>query len=164
MKKTAKKLVALAVAASAVFALAGCGDKTAVTSNEFSATMETNGYEVVTDADGIYDPWADSGYTDDTVYAVAPDGGYTICFYDMPDAATGSSATVLYNSVQQTYESYKGNSSSEKNVSAGNHSKYTLTSGGYYYAVSRIDDTVVFVSANSDYKSEINDALDSIGY
>lgn len=58
----------------------------------------------------------------------------------------------------------KSNSSAQTNISGKNYSKYTLSSGEKYMVVSRINNTVVYLDVNSNYKDEVKTILSELGY
>ena len=60
--------------------------------------------------------------------------------------------------------SKKGNASGETSVSMKNYSKYSLSTGGKFKVVSRIDNTVVYLNVDSNNKDAVRDLLDELGY
>ena len=58
----------------------------------------------------------------------------------------------------------KEKTSIETNVELKNYSKYTLLSSGKYMVVSRINNTVIYVNADANYKDNIKNILDELGY
>lgn len=70
----------------------------------------------------------------------------------------------MFNTNRSTFESYKGNSSSESSSSMGNYSSYTLTSNGYYMHLCRVDNTLLYVKVNDTYKDSVKKLIKELGY
>jgi len=141
--------------AIAVFALAGCGSKTALTAEQFKSKMEAAGYEVQ-DATYQYE-----GLVDQCFIAVKGNFEYQIEFYVV---ATESQAVGAYNQNKEQFQSKKSNASAETTKEVSNYGKYTLNTGGNYSVISRVDNTFIYIDASNDYRDEINKTLDSLGY
>lgn len=86
---------------------------------------------------------------------------YQIEFYELSDADYASS---FYNNNKSIFEESKSSSAVETSVSSGNNSKYTLVTNGKYKVVSRIDNTVIYVNVDDEYKAEVKDLLEELGY
>lgn len=131
--------------------------KESMTASEFKTLMQEKGF-VVSDATSQFSQY---GYVEQ-VYVVAPsDYSYKIEFYELSDV---DYATSFYNNNKSIFESSKGNASGETSVSMKNYSKYTLSAGGKYKVVSRIDNTVVYLNVDSSKKDTVKDLLDELGY
>ncbi|OHW61654.1 hypothetical protein EUAN_19740 [Andreesenia angusta] len=153
MKK--KLIMLLSVFAIMMFALAGCGEKTALTSDQFKSKMEEKGYEVQ-DATSQFE--GSEGVK--KVYIALKDS-YQIEFYEME---TIEQAAQAYNGNKANFEAQKGSSATETDVSGKNSAKYTLNSDGRYRAISTIENTFVYLDVESGVKDEVNGVLDELGY
>lgn len=89
------------------------------------------------------------------------DDGYQIEFFVSPDE---SKAIKKFNTVKNNFAAEKESSSSESSVSVSNYSKYTLTTNGWYYVVSRIGNTFLYVVTASENKDAVNSVLEALGY
>lgn len=164
MKKSTIIVIAIIMAVVAVLAIvAGVifmgmnKEKTPITASEFSTTVQEKGFEVqdVSDMYGEYD------HIEKVIIAAKDNFSYQIEFYEMGDE---DGAVNFYNTNKAIFELSKGNSSAETSVSLKNYAKYTLSSGGKYMVVSRIDNTVVYVAVDSQYKDAVSEVLKAIGY
>lgn len=153
MKK--RLLMLLSITFIMALSLMGCGEKTALKSDQFKTDMESKGYEVQ-DASGQFE--GDIGVQ--KVYIALKDS-HQIEFYQMEN---DDQAAQAYEGNKATFESQKGSSSTETDVSGKNSSKYTLKSDGRYRVISRIGNTFIYVDAEEGVKSDIDNVLDELGY
>lgn len=132
-------------------------EKESMTSSEFKTLMESKGF-VVSDSTSQFSQY---GYIEQ-VYVAVPSGyAYQIEFYELSDEEYAIS---FYNNNKSIFESSKGNDSAETSVSMKNYSKYTLSTGGKYKVVSRINNTVVYLNVDSSHKDTVKDLLKELGY
>ncbi len=139
-----------------LFALTGCGNKNAITTSDFKSKTENLSY-VTTDVTSQY---ASYGYIQEATIAQSSDG-YQVEFYVLDDAGN---ATSMFNTNKATFESYKGNSSTESSSSMGNYSSYSLTSSGYYMYLCRVDNTLLYVKVKDTYKNSVKSLIKELGY
>lgn len=132
-------------------------NKQAITANEFKDKMEDMNY-IIVDAK---EQFADYDYIEKVYLAVSEDYTYKIEFYETDGV---EQAISFYNINKNIFEDYKTSVSFETSASIGNNSKYTLTTEKEYRLLSRIDNTVIFVHVDKEYKDKINEALKEIGY
>ena len=85
---------------------------------------------------------------------------YEIKFY----STSNELADKNYNRIKREYESIKDSTSVETNVSVEKYSKYTLTTNEYYMIVTKIDTTLIFAKVSKNYKNNVNDTLEKLGY
>ena len=135
----------------------GCGNKTAITTEKFSSTMQEKGFYItdVTEQFSAYE------FVNAVTIATEPSGNYQIEFYDLADT---ENAIASFNTNKETFEQYKGSSSTESSVDVNNHSSYSLTSNGKYMCVSRIDNTMIYVDVPENFKKEVKEIIDKLGY
>lgn len=119
--------------------------------------MSQKGYSVQ-DASSQFSKY---DYVKQAYIAISEDYSYKVEFYELLD---DSYATSFYNNNKSIFESSKGNVSAETNVGLKNYSKYTLSSNGKYMVVSRIDNTVIYVDVDDNYKDTVKALLDELGY
>ncbi len=132
-------------------------EKASITASSFYTTMSQKGYSVQ-DSTSQYSEY---DYVKQVYIAVSKDYSYQIEFYELLD---DSYATSFYNNNKSIFESSKGNASAETSVGGKNYSKYTLSSNGQYMVVSKINNTVIYVKVDDDYKNTVKDILEELGY
>lgn len=132
----------------------GCGNKTSISTSDFKSTMEDKKFTVQDATDQF-----EKGVVEQVYLAL--NDNYQIEFYKTVDE---SQAITAFNQNKSNFESTSSSSKVETNVSLGNHSKYTLKSGGKYMVISRIDDTFIYLNVDEKYESEIDGILDNWDY
>ena len=132
-------------------------EKNSITASSFYDTMSQKGYSVQ-DATNQFSAY---NYIKQAYIAVSEDSNYQIEFYELQD---DSYATNFYNNNKSNFESSKGSTSAETSVGLKNYAKYTLSSNGKYMVVSRIDNTVIYVDVEANYKDNVKSILDELGY
>ncbi len=132
--------------------LVGCGEKTALTPDEFKTTLEGKGYTVT-------DTFVED--TEKVFLAVNSTNEYQIEFFKV---STESQAMDAFNINKSDFDAQKGSVSSEMYVEMGNYAKYNLSTDTEYKVISRIDTTFIYVNAPVQFEDEIKTVLDSIGY
>jgi uncharacterized lipoprotein YehR (DUF1307 family) len=151
-----KKITFTVLCMLLMFALTGCGSKTAIANDEFISKVES--YSLTTT--DVTSQYSSYDYVKSATVAQSS-SGWQIEFYILADK---NSATSMFNTNQSTFESYKGSVSSESSVSIGNYATYTLTSGGYYMHLCRVDNTLLYVRVNDTYKDTVKDIIKDLGY
>ena len=139
-----------------LFTLTGCGNKTAITSDDFKSKMESSGYTVQEATNQM----SDYDYIKQVYIAISSDSTYQIEFYELSDNDYASS---FFNNNKKTFEDSKSSGSTETSVSVDNNEKYTLTTNGKFKVVSRIDNTVIYLNVDDNYKSSVKDVLKNLG-
>lgn len=163
MKKHIKSLVSISLILIMIFALTGCGslNRTAINTDTFISTAESKEYEVI----DILEEYKDIEAIEKATVALKSEDGenilYQIEFYEL-DAA--DSAMLMFNENKDLFESKTSTAVMETTVNLGNFSKYSVISNGKYMVVSRIDNTIVFVDVDKEYKDTVNEFLEAIGY
>lgn len=138
-----------------IFLITGCINKKSISSNEFKNIMKEKGYS-------IYDAtsqFSDYDYVLKAYLALKSD--HQIEFYELSDIDNAKS---FYKRNKSIFEDSKEDIYSQYNNSIGNHSKYTLKTGGKYKVVSRIDNTVIYLNVDEKYKDSVKDILEYLGY
>lgn len=152
MKKS-NILLFLAVCIFSLFFATGCGNKTALTVDQFKSISEKAGYKV--------EEVKDFQLKDVQSVTLAKGKDYQVEFYQTND---NSSAVYLYNINRDMFEKSKKNISSESSVSIGNYAKYTLSSNGDYMVASQIDNTFVYAKVKEENKEKVKSLLKELGY
>lgn len=157
MKKTKYLLVSL-LCLMTVICFAGCGkNKKAISPDEFCTKMEKKGF-ITTDSTSQY---ATSKEITESYIAFSKGYEYQIEFVVLDSA---DAATRMFNQNKSIFESEKNGANSNTSVELANYSKFTLLVNGKYKVVSRIDNTLIYINADSKYKDDITSILDELGY
>lgn len=149
-----KKALTVFLAVFCLMNLTACGKKEAISLDEFNTGMEAEGYTII-DATGQIAP------EQITAISLALKDDYQIEFYVFTD---GDTAASTYEQNKYIFEEYKSSGHVEVYKNIGNYSYYALTSDGIYYLLSRVDNTMIYVVADAEYKSEINAMVKKFGY
>ena len=141
-----------------VLILTACStNKKSINSTEFINMMESQGFEIV----NVIDQFSGFNELKEANVALKDDSSYQIEFYVMD---TNDSAVKLYEHNKDLFESSKGSVSAYTNVDLGNNNKYTLTTDGMFKLLSRIDNTMIYLDVNSEYKDEVLNIVKKLGY
>lgn len=140
----------------ATLLMSGCGDKAAITTEQFKSIAEENNCSTA-DATSQY---AQYGVIDEATIALSSDG-WQVEFYVLTDE---TNAAGMFDTNKEIFESLKGNASAEASSSTNNQSSYTLTSSGYYMHLCRVDNTLLYVKVDDTYKSDVKALIDELGY
>lgn len=139
------------------FILVGCGNKEKITAEEFKTEMEESGLEVVDQTDSLEEQEYQK------IYVAVKDKKYKIEYYLMD---SGDSAKALYDYFKENLEKKYGNN--KKAVILGsdfeNQAHYQVSVSDYYYEVVRIEDTVLYATADSNEKKEVKSIIKELGY
>jgi len=119
--------------------------------NVFRSVMESEGYEIV----DLIPGGADYAYHD---LGVITDH-YTFVFGEMKTIAY---ATNAFNSMRRGIEDAQGSTRTYRSVSLANHSLFEQTSGGVFSHVYRVDNTILYVRADSAYRDYVRELIDRI--
>ena len=153
MKK--KNIILGVVSFMMMFLLTGCGSKKVISTETFKSTAESNGY-TVTDVSAQY-----AQYDFVKEATVAQQKGFQIEFYMLSDKENAES---MFNTNKTTFEGYKGSTATEASANMSNYSSYTLNSSGYYMHLCRVDNTLLYVRVEKDYKDTVNKIINELGY
>lgn len=143
-----KKVFLLLLVATGLVFLSGC-DRDPIDVAEFQSIMEGAGYEVVDITHEL-----DTNSIRNGFLAIGADYQYELYeFIDVRDAL------VFFNNMEGHIESMRGGSASTRTTNVGNHSRFELTSGGIYSQVYRVENVVIFVTADADHRSAIREMM-----
>lgn len=156
MKKMRKVIVGVLLIIMMVV-LVGCGERKARTAENFKTNMVNHGYTV---QDETY-LFSYAGYVEKAYIAKDSSLKYQIEFYELSDI---ESAKYFYNYNKEIFETSKTSASMYKSVNVANYEKYTLQTDGKYKVISRIDNTVIYLDVDSQYKNAVDDVLEGLGY
>lgn len=140
-----------------VLLVTGCGNKTAITSEDFKQKMEEKQYSV-DDLTAMFD---DSFNMNKVYVATNSDTTYQISFYELKDSDTAAN---FYEENKKDLEDNKGTGYVDSSVNLNNYSKYTLETNDEYKLLSKIDNTVIILNVKKNYKDEVNSIIKELGY
>lgn len=138
--------------------LTGCGNKKAITSDEFISIAEEQGLitsDLTLEASTTY------GYVKSAVFAYNSKGDLQVEFYVVDDK---SKAQSLFNGNKSNIVEAKSGSYKDKSVNLANYSTYELTTNGTYFYIARVDNTLFYAEASESYKDEIKSLVKKMGY
>lgn len=131
-------------------------EKTPISAESFNTIMREKGY-IMVDITNQYAEYGDyvlKGY-------LAQKSGYQIEFYEL---SSEENAIDAYNTNRSLFESQESNVSASYTISMNNYGTYSLTTKEDYKYISRIDNTLIYVNVDKDYKDTVKDILKEIGY
>ena len=140
-----------------LFVTTGCGNKTAISSEDFKVTMDGKGYKII-DATSQF---AEADYVKQVYVALSSDSKYQIEFYEFD---TDDNGLEFYKTNSKEFEKNEEVGAIKTSGSLNNYSKFTLSDSNKYQVVSRIGNTAVYVDVDAKYKDDVNALLDELGY
>ena len=151
-----RKILTIILFGCMALSLVGCGNKEAVSTEDFISIAESKDCEIA-DASAQYEEYS---YVENVTIA-AHEEGWQVEFYTLSE---DSYATSMFNTNKEIFESYKGNKSVESTTNIGNDATYSLTSDGYYMYLSKVDNTLLYVRVNEDYKDTVKTIIEELEY
>ncbi len=130
--------------------------KDVITAEEFKSVMLEENFEVTDSMDQ-----ATTNNIEEMYIATNPTNDYQIEFYDL---ISEDYAVTSFENIQYELEMAKESNMFESSVNLPNNSKYTLSGNNEYSVVSRIGDTIIFVSVYEENKAEVSEILEKLGY
>lgn len=151
MKKLLKFCTVI-LAATAVFALAGCSARTPITADEFSEQAKAAGFTV--------EEGTDSSASAETVLtATKSEAGTEIIYMSFK---TDTAAENMYKKIKETIS--EGASGSSTTLDSASYCKYTLTNGELNHTLARMNKTIVYGKATTSVKDQVDSFFQSIKY
>lgn len=149
-----KKILFLGLLLVSIFMITGCGNKKAISTREFINITEQDGLTTV----DVKDQFSDESVVEATI---AYNDDYKLEFYILNSEASAKS---MFSYNKNIFESRKSGISKYASTDIGNSSTYMLQSGGYYMYLSRIDNTLLYVSVSEQYKDNVKEVIKDLGY
>ena len=157
MKKI-KKIFLILLLIPCVFMLSGCLKQKSITADQFKNIMAKNGYEVVESTD----QYKDIMKVKKSYIALYKDRKFQ---FELIEFDTIEEAIRIYDINKQKFEDKKTTTAYKYvNIDGKNYSKYRCISGGKYMALTRINNTLMYVDINQEYEKEVNNAIKKFGY
>lgn len=148
------------IAMAFMLMLSGCGRSSTsepITTTKFKSIMEENELEVTDKTDSAKD------HSYQEIYVAVDEEKYSFEYYFMKNE---KSATNVYKyAVDNLNKTYKENSSAKIAEEESNtQSVYDVTASDYYCKVIRKENTVLYVTAYSEYKENAEKLVKELGY
>lgn len=164
MSKVVRKLALALGLVGLIASLSGCGlKKTAITADEFSSKMEDEGYQMV-DITNQYEE------VENALLAMNLDDGYKIEYYNFADE---DSARTAYNQTANKFDKKYNVKMMSMNLTFNHSQSFYFTGQGKdadgnklesYVHISRVDDTMILVVADKEYRDDIKAIIKELGY
>lgn len=151
-----KKIFLVIVLMTSLLLLTGCGKK-ALTIEEFTSSFDTNKYTVGEYENGQIDTIIDGLERG----AYITNGSYSIDFYILENT---TKAEELFKDEKETFKANKEGKTTENSIKSNNYESYELTTNLMYMYTCRVDNTLLYVSANVEDKDEIKKLVKNLGY
>ncbi len=151
-----KKLISVILLILIALTFGACGQERVPQSVEgFQSLMTEAGYE-------LYDATltTDTGSKANSVL-LALDENYTIEYYNFIDDAT---AEYSFNSNKEIFENENTTKVMVKELSFNDYDYYSYSSTDNFYMVSRINNTMLYCVADKEYREDIVEVAEMLGY
>lgn len=153
--KWKKKALIILCAAAVLFFISGCGNKTAITADDFKSKMEEKGF-TVTDMTSQ----SNTEKLSSALLAQSEDNSYQIQFLVLDSEDTSVST---YNNAAESIKSQtNANVKTETTTNHTAHIKYVTSEK--IYDMSRIDNTILYSVASADKQDEVENIFEELGY
>lgn len=131
-------------------------EKGVISAKSFSRKMEDKGYEIydITNQFAQYENYIEEAY-------VAKEDEYQIEFYELTDL---ENAIDMYGTNKLNFERQKGDNSAYVSKDGKNFSTYSLQANGKYKYLSRVENTIIYIDVDEEYKDTIKETIKELGY
>ena len=143
-----------------LFLLCSCGKIEKIGIEEFQAVMEDYGLKITDTKDN----YRDQNYYDYIEYSFVAnsENKYVIEFFK---ATEEENMDILFSTLKEQAEAtYKYGAYTSGNVDDINSTKFTIKNDDYYIYMRQVEDTLLSVTAKKDYKGDVEDIIDDLGY
>ena len=154
MKK--KHIIMSIICLVAVLFLVGCFTKQSITVDEFKSNMEGNGLTLnnIKEEYGVYEEVVDAN-------TAILDDKYQVEFYTFTDEVSSQG---FYETRINEFVPIESTYKEKYNETGSNYNIYSLTTEDVYVYISRVDKTLLYINVNKEYKDEIKDLIEKLGY
>jgi len=153
MKFVKSSVVVVLLAVISIF-VSGCGAREPMDVNVFRSVMEAENYEI-TD----FLPRQAENAELFRNHLIVTTENYEITFAELIEDAY---ARNVFNGVRAQVENNRGSVHTSTTVNAVNHNMFEQTSGGVFAHIYRVDNTVLYVIADSEYRSHVRELIGRI--
>ena len=146
-----KKIFKILVIVCLVIILSGCGNKKIITGEKFYDVFSKMNYAV---------NYVTSQVEDESIKTIitANNMKFQIEYFEFDSI---DNAKKSFESNKKTFELI---SSNNKYINKNNYEKFTQEGKNKYNVVVRVDNTLIYCSANIEYKDQVKKDLDKLGY
>lgn len=148
-----KKFVKIFICFMLVITLCGCGSKKALSKDKMNSKLYSLGFDVYDVSDKIEDKSVK------TLLSANYRGNFQIEYYEFKNK---DDAKKVFDADKK--ELIKSNGDKGKTKEGSNYDRFVQQISDKYAVVTRIDNTLIYVFANVDYKKDIKSNLKKIGY
>lgn len=151
-----KKIIIGIIAILGLFTLTGCNNKKALNANDFVDLVEQNNYittNIINDFNNY--PQIKSAFIIQN-----KDMTYQIEYYELD---TVENTKTFYEGNIKVFKQQE-NIKKKNKVETDNYQKYTQETDTVYSFISRIDNTIIYLTVDMKYKDEVNKLIEKIGY
>lgn len=154
-----KKIIGSLLCLFLVFITCGCvfTSKKPISAEEFKLTLSAKGFTI---QDLTYQ-FEKYDYIEKVYVAINEKTGYQVEFYDFNKSDVALSS---FNKNKKKFQDSINDGALGKNETHGMFNKYSVTTGGKYKVVSRIEDTIVYLDVDETYSDELQQILEDLGY
>ena len=152
-----KKILYVLTLMVVTLTLTGCGNKKAITIDDYKDIMSTNSFVLNNAKNRI----SVNSNIKDIYIAANPKDNYQIEFYVLESVDT---AKTFFSENKTRFSKEVGKNKIETKSKKGNSEKYTVTSLGQYRLVSRIENTVIYLDTRESNKKKVDEILKELGY
>lgn len=151
-------IIGSAVAISKIVNNIAGKEKTVISASKFEEIMEENQFTVI---DSKYQ-FENYEYVEEARIAIENDANYQIEFY----VIDSDKAEDFYNSNKEIFENEISNKSSKstQSMTFKNGKFYKAETSDKFIYLSRVENTIVYIHADSEYKDNINKMIEKLGY
>lgn len=139
-----------------LFTLTGCFNKTAITKYGFVTKAESNDYEIF----DVSEQYASYDFVE-TATIAKKSNDWQVEFYELDD---DESAIGMFNENKTIFEQQKESVNNESTTSANNYVTYTLITNNNYMYLSQVDNTLLYINVQKEYKAEVQKFVEALGY
>ena len=152
-----KKLKLFLVVVFVTLTITACGGNKAITSDEFKSKMESKNFTIY----NTKSQFASYDQVKEALLAYNEEKDYKIEFYILD---TKDSAKIFYKTNKENFEEEKEGLATTTSVDLNNKNRYTQADSNTFKLISRIDNTVIYVNVNKEYKEDVSNILKELGY
>jgi len=151
-----KRIICALLLLALVLSLAACSPREVISAEEFTARMTEAGYTVHDFSDFMDD--TDFGIE---AFLVADAEVFEVEFMVFE---TAESARSMYNQIRQEMDESRGRTASTRETNVANFNRFSMTTDGRFEAVTRVENTVLAVGTDAEFRDDVNAIFDLMGY
>ncbi len=152
-----KSIILVFLCVISLFLVTGCDiTKKAITTNDFKNITEKKGLFSV----DVKEQFKDLDYIKEATVAASQEG-WQLEFYVLSDADQAKS---MYNKNYKIFSDYKSSNAKSTKMEVLNYTKFTLETSDFYRALTRVDNTFLYVEVPIKFKDKAKEIIEELGY